>query len=174
MGFTVLKFSDGRSFHAHPYSQNERPKHDWVLVTWSEFDDPVPAKVEMFLDLTTSSIKFDNRHVIHPDRLDDGTNDVPLLHRTKVLNNAVYAVVRSAESTRCPRTSLSKYHLPTSLCYRVKMEQFYRLVEVTAFDEKCFAYLNYFGGDEPSDDTAIVFHPANDWGDIFLKGCTYE
>jgi len=170
-GFTLLNFADGRSFYAHPLSRNERPKHDWVNIKWNEFEDPVPARVEMFIDLRTSSLKFDNMHIIHPDRLHDGTNDIPILHTNKVLTNSVYAVVRSVESSKCSRNELTKYHLPTSLCYRVKMERFHRLVEVTCFDRKCFAFMNNVGGGESCDGTAIVFHNNNEWGDIFLNGC---
>lgn len=167
----MLKLIDSRFFHAHPYSRNERPKYDWVLVKWSEFDNPVPAKVEMFLDFRSSSLKFDNTHIVDPDRLEDGTNDIPLLHTTKILTKSIYTVVCSAQSTKCSRTSISKYHLPTCLCYRLKMERFYRLVEVTPFEEKCFVFMTHIGGDEQCDNTAIVFHPPDKWGDIFLKGC---
>jgi ribosome biogenesis protein Nip4 len=101
----------------------------------------------MFLDLRKSpTVKFDNLHVIHPDQLEDGTNDIPFFHTNKVLTNSIYAVVWSAVSSKCKRNLLSKYHLSTSLCYRVKMEEFLRLlVEVTSFDQKCFAFMNTVG-----------------------------
>jgi hypothetical protein len=136
MGFTSLIMSDGTMVNAHPYFQNDRPRHDWVLLRWSEFEDPVPARVEMFLDLRESNLKFDNKHVIHPDRIDEGTNDIPVNHVNKVLENSLYAVVWSAMSSKCPDQHLNKYHLKTSLCYRVKMESFKRLVEVSSFDSK--------------------------------------
>jgi hypothetical protein len=170
-GFTVLKTSDGRSFHAHPYERNERPKHDWVFIRWSEFDDPIPAQIEMFLDTRQSDIRYDNWHVIHPDQLDDGTNDVPVLHSNKVLMKSIYAVVWSAESNICPRNELSKYHLPLSLGYRVKMEPFKRIVEVSSFEQKCFAYMNTAGCEAPYDSTAIVCRSAQEWPNIFLDGC---
>mmetsp|Transcript_14527 Transcript_14527/g.27339 ORF Transcript_14527/g.27339 Transcript_14527/m.27339 type:complete len:565 (-) Transcript_14527:3915-5609(-) len=170
-GFTMLKFGDGRKFHAHPYARNERPKHDWVLIKWSEFDDPVPARVEMFLDLRECNLKFDNMHQIHPDRLLDGTNSIPFRHINKVLTNSVYAVVTSAESNKCSRNDVTPYHIQTSLCYRVMMESFHRLVEVSSFDQKCFAFMNNVGCGDDSDNTAIVFHHTDDWPDIFINGC---
>jgi hypothetical protein len=170
-GFAVLQASDGRTFNAHPFARNERPRHDWVQVRWSEFDDPVPARIEMFLDLRKSTVKFDNLHVIHPDSLEDGTNVIPFFHTNKVLSNSIYAVVWSATSSKCNRNHLSKYHLSTSLCYRVKMEEFLRLVEVTSFDQKCFAFMNTVGCDEHYDNTAIIFHHTDDWSEKFLEGC---
>jgi hypothetical protein len=144
---------------------------DWVLLRWSEFEDPVPARVEMFLDLRESNLKFDNNHVIHPDRIDEGTNNIPVNHVNKVLENSVYAIVWSAMSSKCPDQHLNKYHLKTSLCYRVKMESFKRLVEVSSFDSKCFAYMNTVGDAEHYDNTAIIFHGVEEWPQIFLDGC---
>jgi hypothetical protein len=51
------------------------------------------------------------------------------------------------------------------------MERFRRLVEVTSFEDKCFAFMNTVGGPEPFDNTAIIFHTTDEWGDIFLNGC---
>jgi hypothetical protein len=97
-GFTTLKISDDMSINAHPNFKNERPRNDWVLIRWSEFEDPVPAQVEMFLDLRQSNLKYDNKHLIHPNKLEDGTNNIPLLHVNRVLSNSIYAIVWSAVS----------------------------------------------------------------------------
>jgi hypothetical protein len=97
-------------------------------------------------------------HLINPDKLDDGTNDIPLLHENKVLENAIYAVVWSAVSTKCDTNLLNKYHLKTSLCYRVQMEGFKRIVEVSSFENKCFAFMNTVADGDNYDNTAIVFH----------------
>jgi hypothetical protein len=170
-GFTILNTRDGRSFHAHPYERNERPKHDWVYIKWSEFDDPIPARIEMFLDARQSEIRYDNLHIIHPDEMVDGTNEIAYYHANKFLTNAVYAIVWSAESNQCSRNQLSKYHLPVSLCYRVKMEPFKRLVEVSSFENKCLAFMNTVGCDAPYDSTAIVVRNTAEWPNIFLDGC---
>jgi hypothetical protein len=158
LGFTTLIMKEGTTINAHPCFNNNRPRHDWVLLKWSELDDPVPARVEMFLDLRESCLKFDNMHLINPDKLDDGTNDIPLLHENKVLENAIYAVVWSAVSTKCDTNLLNKYHLKTSLCYRVQMEGFKRIVEVSSFENKCFAFMNTVADGDNYDNTAIVFH----------------
>jgi hypothetical protein len=126
----------------------------------------------MFLDLRQSTVKFDNLHIINPEALEDGTNDIPFFHTNKILTNSIYAVVWSAiMSSKCNRNQLTKYHLRTSLCYRVKMEQFLRLVEVTSFDQKCFAYMNTLGCGEDYDNTAIIFHHSDEWSEKFLAGC---
>jgi hypothetical protein len=171
MGCTSMVMSDGTMVNAHPYFLNERPRHDWVLLRWSEYEEPVPARVEMFLDLRESNLKFDNKHVIHPDTIDEGTNDIPVHHVNKVLEKSVYAVVWSAMSSKCAEQHLNKYHLKTSLCYRVKMEPFKRLVEVSSIESKCFAYMNTVGDAEHYDNTAIVFHDVEEWSQIFLDGC---
>jgi hypothetical protein len=31
-GFAILQVCDGRTFNAHPFAGNERPRHDWVQV----------------------------------------------------------------------------------------------------------------------------------------------
>ena len=173
-GFATLKFSDDRVFNAHPYARNERPRHDWVLIRWSEIDNPVPARLEMFLDLRTSTLKFDNMHVIHPDELEEGTNTIPFIHSNKTLTNSVYAIIRSARSGKCPANHLTKDHLPTSLCYRIQLEGYYRLIEVTSFEQKCFAYMNTVGCDNIYDQTAVVFHHTNDWPQLFLDGCPHS
>lgn len=124
-----------------------------------------------FVDLRDSTLKFDNKHLLHPYRLDDGTNDIPLLHDNKVLENSVYAIVWSAVSTKCDANLLTKYHLKTSLCYQVQMENFKQLIEVSSFEAKCFAFTNTAGARENYDNTAIVFHDHDDWSQIFLDGC---
>jgi hypothetical protein len=170
-GFTKLKMPNGIPYNAHPYARNDRPRHDWVFIRWSEFDDPVPARIEMFLDLRESTIKFDNQHLVHPDALEEGENDIPLYHANKVLLQSVYAIVWSASSNKCNRNDLTRYHINTSLCYRVKMEPFKRLVEVSSFEQKCFAFINSVGCSALFDSTAIVFHQNADWPQIFLDGC---
>jgi len=125
----------------------------------------------MFVDLTQSTLEYNNMHVISHDSLDDGTNDIPLQHPHKFLTKSIYAVVASAQSNRCNRNGLSKYHIPTSLCYRVEMEPFLRIIEVTSFDQKCFAFSNSIACGAPCDSTAIIFHDTDAWPSIFLEGC---
>jgi hypothetical protein len=51
------------------------------------------------------------------------------------------------------------------------MEGFKRLVEVTSFEGKCFAFMNTVGAGEDYDNTATIFHDPEDWPQVFLDGC---
>lgn len=84
---------------------------------------------------------------------------------------SIYAVVWSAESNNCPRNELTKYQIPLSLGYRVKMEPFKRIVGVLSFEKKCFAYINTAGCEAPYDYTAVVCRNPHEWPNIFLDGC---
>ena len=50
-GYTQIK-KGGKIFRAHPWYQNKGPWFDWGNFDWEDFDEPVPAQIMMFFDLT--------------------------------------------------------------------------------------------------------------------------
>ena len=43
-------------YTAHPMFRNDHPWHDWVYIAWEGYDNPVPARIDMFIDLRNSEI----------------------------------------------------------------------------------------------------------------------
>jgi hypothetical protein len=61
------------------------------------------------------------------------------------LEPEIYAVVWSAKSLTVMDDKKAEYHLPLNLGYRVELEDFQRIIPVSAFFKPCFGMLNICG-----------------------------
>jgi hypothetical protein len=166
-GFTSLKI-DTVTYNAHPLYKNDHAWNDWVYLSWDGYPDPIPARIEMFFDLTNSEIADVDisvtmqRHQNGDDEVDD------MAFRHVFLEQTVYAVVWSAQSLTFPAEKDTDYHLPLKLGYRVQLETFRRIIPINAFVRPCYGMLNMCGLNADFDNTAIILHDRAEWSDTFL------
>ena len=107
----------GVHYTAHPLYENEHPWHDWIYIEWEGYDEPVPAYIDIFLDLRNMTI---SNMIIRNDSSyneDDSNENDPITFRHTFLENKIYAVIWSdenisASSCVLPKQKESKYHLP--------------------------------------------------------------
>ena len=159
----------GTKYTAHPSFKNDHIWHDWVYIQWDGYAEPVPARIDMFFDLTNSNISQSD-----PNQGGDEQNDDDNEHTIKnfdhqYLENKIYAVVWSAKSLTIPRHKLTEYHIPLNLAFRVEMEQCRRIIPVECFVKPCYGMINYCGIDQEFDMTAIIMKERSVWPDFFLE-----
>jgi hypothetical protein len=157
---------NGNKYTAHPMFGNDHVWKDWVYIKWDGYDDePIPAHIELFIDLTGSEILNENPEENHSE-------DNPRYIRHfdhEYLENKVYAVVWSAKSQAISRQKITDYHIPLNLAYRVELEAGRRIVPVEAFVKPCFGMLNSCGLEHQFDMTAIILKQREQWADFFLS-----
>ena len=165
-GFSCLTFGDqtfgDQIFRGHPHFNCDHPWHDWVYVQWDGYDEAVPARIEMFLDLRHSNIT--NERNGNDEYSNDDQN-----FSNKFLERKLYAVVWSAISNDINQNKLNQFHLPLTIGYRVEMEVTRRIVPVESFCAPCYAYLNACGIGGQMDYTAVVLLTKQEWANEFLS-----
>jgi hypothetical protein len=127
--------------------------------------DLMPARIEMFFDLTHCDIS--NTDIAEHD------NDTPDVDRPfdhTYLEETIYAVVWSAKSLTFPDEKITDFHLPMNLGYRVELEGYRRIIPVTSFRKPCFGMLNMCGLPGTFDNTAFILKDRTEWADFFLSG----
>jgi hypothetical protein len=152
-------------YTAHPMFGNDHVWKDWVYIKWDGYEEPIPARIEMFVDLTESVILNENPEEHHP-------NDDPQYIRRfnhEYLENKIYAVVWSAKSLTMPRQKMTEYHIPLNLAYRVELEAGRWIVPVESFVKPCFGMLNSCGLEDQFDMTAIILKQREQWANFFLS-----
>jgi hypothetical protein len=136
-----------------------------LYIKWDGYEEAIPARIEMFIDLSSSQILNEN-----PDEHTDGDDLGYIRHFQHVfLENKVYAVVWSAKSLTIARHKVTDFHIPLNLGYRIELEPGCRIVPVEAFVEPCLGMLNSCGLEHQFDMTSIVLKPREQWADFFLS-----
>ena len=144
---------------------NDHLWHDWVYINWDGYADPIPARIEMFIDLTHSEILNGTPFLSEENNDDMFIRDF----NHQFLEQKIYAVVWSAKSLDISWHKVSKYHIPLNLAYRVELETSHHIVPVDSFVKPCYGLLNCCGLDEQFDFTAIILKDQVTWPDYFLK-----
>jgi hypothetical protein len=171
-GCTAVQF-DNITYNAHPLYKNDHPWHDWVYIKWDGYADPLPARIEMFFDLTNSEISnVDVNDELEPDA--DGNDQ----HHHRGFNHifleqTIYAVVWSAKSDTLSAAKTTDFHLPMNLGSRIELEEYRRIVPVSSFWKPCFGMLNMCGLSANFNNTAFVLKDRSDWADFFLSPTEY-
>jgi hypothetical protein len=154
----------GTKYTAHPMYGNDHLWHDWVYIQWDGYAEPIPARIEMFIDLTHSEIS--NGIPVDPNQ--DDIDNIFEDFDHQFLEHKMYAIVWSAKSLTIPRHKITSYHIPIKLGYRVELEPCRRIIPVESFVKPCYGMLNYCGLDEQFDLTAIILKDRASWADVFL------
>jgi hypothetical protein len=166
-GFTSVKINNV-TYNAHPFFKNDHAWYDWVYLSWDGYADYIPARIEMFFDLTNSEIS--NVDISQsPEESDGDAVNGNASFRHQFLERTMYAVVWSAQSLTFPSEIDTDHHLPLNLAYRVQLENFRRIVPIHAFVKPCFGMMNMCGLPGTFDRTAIILKDRTEWADYFLS-----
>ena len=159
-GYTVIK-KDGHLYRAHPWYAKKGPWFDWAYFEWSGYEQPIPALIKMFVDLTNAEITYEDE----PDHDDDVANNrIAIPH----LSNDVWAIVQPAIGIPepMPNSNLTRkieidnnlFMVPTSSLVGPAC-----VIETPNYPEN-----DFFVGSRPNR-TGIVVEPMRKWPDVFLK-----
>ena len=167
-GCTAVEVN-GSLYIAHPLFRKDHPWFDWVYIDWDGYDDPIPARIDMFIDLRKARIS--NGPLSSAEDEDLSENDRPLSQFHHLfLENKLYAVVWSAKSLHLRRDLQTNHHLPLQLGYRIELERYRRIVPVESFVKPCYGFLNTCGLTDANafDNTAVILKERRDWAKHFL------
>lgn len=166
-GFTSVQI-DNITYNAHPFFKNDHTWKDWVYIKWDGYPEPIPARIDMFFDLTECEIS--NRNMSESMNEEEHNRETRenrgFLHVYP--KQEIYAVIWSAKSLTLTDDKETDYHLPLNLGYRVELEEFRRIIPVSAFFKPCFGMLNMCGLPGEFDNTAFVLKDRSKWADFFL------
>ena len=168
-GFTEYKPEHSKLFRAHPCYLIEEPWMDWALVEWDDSDDPVPAKIFLFLDLKDAKVMTHNEHLDFCLEMRNGQGRRGVINDGEdypYLDNGKWAVIQTAmESEDLTQRVAGKP--PMKMCRRFHLEPKLRIVPIESVRDKAFCVL-----DDPSNvcDNNLTGHYLRErgaWGPAF-------
>ena len=157
-------------FCANPHFRTKGEWFDWAYFDWGE-EGMVPGRILRFLDLTDCTITYnptDNRDTI--EDLNNLMEHIPERHHLK---KEKFTVIQSATSKRALNmdhdTKLTDRHFDMKLSFWVEMEQKFRIIPLSCLSDAAFAFdtIPYDDADE-KDNTALVVHAMDEWGDLLF------
>ena len=174
-GFTELKLSE-TIFRSHPFYRSEDLWMDWAMFSREDYDDPVPARIIMLLDLRESRIMnhieqkrfFKDRDPMeNDDSFSDEDSSRDSYEHPEYLTNDLWCLVHSADApTWKPEDGDDHdYLLDSALATRIKMETLYRLLPAKMIVRPCFVMFNdpTIPYEEGVNDHGIVLTEPSDW-----------
>ena len=161
-------------FRANPHFRRQGEWFDWGLFKWEGYDDLVPARIMMFLDLSECEIIHSEQPLQeneNQEQLPDGMmHDVPRIH---YLDNEKFAVIQSVDTNAKERgqdgCALTDEHFQSIIGTWVQLENKYRIVPLDTLDGPAYVVDSVpFSSDEEKDNTALVVSPMDEWPNLFL------
>ena len=170
-GFTEWK-SDGIIYRAHPCYRTGMAWNDWVLIRFSNYPDPLPARIMMFLDLRESTFMSSKQHErflsdkdpelpeeewssassscnyvdsTHSELDSSDSEDESTtvgLDDQTCVTNGIYCIVQCADSPVVNHTELGEYHMKSRIMNRFKLEVSYRIIEIESLESPCFVVMD--------------------------------
>ena len=166
-GLTQVK-RQGIIYRAHPCHSKKGSWFDWAYFDWGGFDNYIPARILMILDLSDVEIEYD------PD-LDPDIN-VGNLQEIRHLSQEIWVIVVAAESPVVDATELTDDHFDSSIHKRIKIndDNDLWLIPLNALKGPCFVVENKdytsgtFDNEATKDNTAYVVEQKQKWPNAFL------
>lgn len=177
-GFTEFR-KDGITYRSHPSFRRGKAWNDWAMVAWSEEDDPIPAKIIMFLDLTNCEIMSSEEHKeFCIDILGEDYDPTGVDHEYVYLTNEKWMVVETALiNEELPENfdDESIYRMCTIISTRYYLESGIRLLPVNSIVGPAYCIeipstTTVDGSRFNGKSEIITLKHKETWGDLFLSG----
>ena len=165
-GFTHIE-KNNVVYRAHPCYGKGGRWFDWAYFKWDNFDDPVPARILMIIDLRNVTLE---------------NNDATIHGEAQYLTNDIWCIVHSAKGKGeddALKDILSDNHFDSRILKRIMLgnnDEIWML-PLKKLVGPCFVIRNqkYCGStdfdrssDLVGDNTAVVVDPITVWGPCFL------
>ena len=183
-GFTEYKHDDV-VYRAHPSFRGEQEWFDWALIEWEEFEDPLPARIMMFLDLEDSQLMTTEEHktfcdemALHnhyaQDREGSYVHDRLVHHKYEYLTQTKWVVIEAALSqTELPDSFVnSAFRLRSKLANMHYLEENLRIVPIENIvgPAYCVGVPSTANGSTLNTKEDVVsLKDRTLWGDMFLE-----
>ena len=185
VGKTEYADDDGNVYRAHPNYRSNGMWYDWCKISWNTTDDPVPARIIMFLDLTECKLMDHTslnqmREDLNEEIMEvteDGTRRrYPNRDRTKYLSkDDIWVVIRSAydydhSTATVPDLTQSEkqFTMNSKLTHRIILEDECRIVPVSSIISPCYVLPGTFSDSRELCSEFFVVDDIDKWGHEFL------
>lgn len=174
MGFTEYFDREGNVYRAHPNYRGDGEWFDWCLVKWDGIDEPVPARIITFLDISSCELMTDEERIAfcnaigidndHPIQLDN-------IGYQEYLTQGLWFVVQSALSDEetPPRIIQSHRNAATSsFAKRFVLEKSYRILPVKTIAGPAYCIPQKVIGQNRNTQSFIHYKDATTWSRYFV------
>ena len=173
-GFCEHYDENGNLYRSHPQYSKSGEWHDWAFFEWPDYEEPIPAKILAFIDLTDSTI-INSRE--NDDDIDYGPGTDNTNFPNQYLTNEKWCAVKAATSHKLQGDDpcLTDFHFDSSIASRIKFEEEIRFIPLSSLVGPAFVIENIChtenaGGQAAlSDGTGIVVKPRSEWAKAFLQ-----
>lgn len=172
-GFTECN-KCGTVYRAHPCYRDDGQWFDWGLIEWDEGDNPVPAKILMFLDLTNCEFNHihddqeagDNNRNVDEDA---EANDIRAHPDILYLKKERYVIIQTALEPFEDNIPNTRYRVENMIAQRLRMEQSWRIVPLDALVAPAFVIPETMNKDDVSVVDHVLIREKKQWSDLFLQ-----
>ena len=168
MGYTDYKSGD-TIFRAHPSYRDDGCWFDWAFIEWEDGENPVPAKILMFLDLEGCTFSDeeesnnDNPNVTAQQQLLRTHPDIRYLKKER------YVVIQTALESFEDRECNARYRVDNPLCERLRLEQSWRIVPLDSIVAPAFVVPECTDQTTQSTIEHVLIKDKLEWSEIFLS-----
>ena len=156
-GYTKMKQGD-YLYRAHPSYRKENEWFDWVGIKWEGIEDPVPAQIKSFIDLSQS--RFQENQI--PAAMVASNEQIELLQPSK------YVIVQSALSPVEDVAINGPYRIEDCNAKRFRLEKKWRILPIESI--VCPIYVIQEHPSQCNDcvNEYVVINDKTTWYDSFL------
>ena len=159
-GFTEMK-SQGNLYRAHPSYREAHEWFDWVAINWEGIDDPVPALIKSFIDLTET--QFRRSHY------DEMLGNVIQSHDVELLRPMKYVIIQSALSADEDNKESGVYCISETNSKRFRLENKWRILPVESIIGPLTVIQDSVSQMDIGNVEYTVVNDKSTWYDGFLK-----
>ena len=174
IGFTEYVDKDRELFfRAHPNYRGNGAWFDWCTIRWENIDDPIPAKIITFIDLSGCAIVNDE------DLLEHNPNGYVLggninIGQGPYLTNSKWVLVRSGRSdnevgNNHGEVNRQRNSFDSNIVKRMVLENTCRLLPIESIESHCYCIPETNTATNDTCDRFMYFTDIKEWGQIFLR-----
>ena len=152
----------GTLIRCHPNYQSDGEWFDWITVKWDGYDDPIPAKVLMIMDLRHSKF-YDEAKLkeMFPLNFMDG-------HDQEGLTNSIYLLVHSAKTDySLKHPSLSKtgddFYSRISTLHEMEDDGLFHIININMIVKPSIFVMESQKVDEDDKNTIVILSQQTGW-----------
>ena len=169
-GYTEIKVNNN-TYRCHPFYANTGSWYDWAYFSWEGYDNNIPARILMILDLSECDISYEPD--IHPDQINHTPNQTKITHLTK----EKWVVVKASTAPRADDNDLSEQHLNSRIIHRITLDPDMKIwmIPLKTLVKPCYVVYNKNYCDASMDkevrvhdNTAYIVDPMSVWPCEFL------
>ena len=173
IGFTEYKIGDHK-FRAHPSYRGGSEWHDWAMLRWEHLDQPIPAKICMFIDLKESQLMTNEEHNrfrrrnMQRTELNESDNEY-IPNSYQYLTRGKWMVVQSALAIEDHGVRVAdEFRIPSKLSDRYYLEHKWRILPIESIEGPAYCFPVTSTVNKTQEDI-VSFKTKDEWIKTFIR-----